>query len=92
MCRMTEYIVENSLKARSLPAGQKLRMAVTVSNLLCPARSSRPREAEYSRKSAVANDGLQRTNRALIPNVVNEGRQAEQALASNSMVELSRRG
>jgi hypothetical protein len=44
-------------------------MVVTVSNLFCTARSSRPHEAEYSRKLAAVDDGLQRTNRALIPNV-----------------------
>jgi hypothetical protein len=41
-----------------------------VSNLLYYARSRCPPEAEYSRKSVAANDGLQWTNRALIPHVV----------------------
>jgi hypothetical protein len=42
----------------------------------------------YSRKTTAADDGLQRMNLTLIPNIVNEGRQAEQALASSSMVEV----
>jgi hypothetical protein len=44
-------------------------------------------ETEYNRKSAAADDGMQRMNRTLIPNVLDEGRQAEEALASNSIVE-----
>jgi hypothetical protein len=70
MCRMVEDIVENSQYTKSLHVGQKLRMVVTILNLLYTARSRRPPEAEYSRKSVAVDDGLQRTNRALIPNAV----------------------
>jgi hypothetical protein len=54
-------------------------MVVTLSNLLYSACSRRLPEAEYSRKSVAANNGLQRMNRALIPRVVEEdkGRQVE---------------
>jgi hypothetical protein len=46
---------------RSLLSDQKLRMVVTVSNLLRNARSWRSRRTEYSRKAVAADDGLQQT-------------------------------
>jgi hypothetical protein len=45
-----------------------------LSNLLCSARSRGPPEDKYCGESAAANDGLQRTNRALIPHVVGVSR------------------
>jgi hypothetical protein len=69
MCRTIEDISESSQYTKSLPAGRKLRMAIIVLNLLYTARSRRPSEAEYSRKSVAADDGLKQTNQALIPNV-----------------------
>jgi hypothetical protein len=72
MCRTAEDVAENSQYTKSLPAGRKLQMVVTVLDLLYTARSRCPPIAEYSRKSAAADDGLHRTNRALIPNVGDE--------------------
>jgi hypothetical protein len=69
MCHTAEDVAENSQYAESLLACEKSQMVVTMLNLLYTARSRRPPEAEYSRKLAASDDGLQRTNCALIPNV-----------------------
>jgi hypothetical protein len=59
MCRTTEDVAESSQHTKSLPADRKLQMVVTVLNLLYTARSRRPPQAEYGRKSIAADDGLQ---------------------------------
>jgi hypothetical protein len=58
MCRTAEDVAESSQYTNSLPSGRKLQMVVIVLNLLYTARSRRPPEAEYGRKSVAADDGL----------------------------------
>jgi hypothetical protein len=77
---------------KSLHAGRKLRFAVTVLNLQYTTRSCCPLEAEYSRKTGAADDGMQRTNLALIPNVGKKDVRQNKALVPSSMVEASRCG